>query len=85
MNKTSLSKSIKFKEKFNLENIKKIFISYILKFFENWIKHIGKKCLLVLESIDEVIKALKIFRKKFKSILKFKYNFRLLKNLLPIF
>jgi hypothetical protein len=39
----------------------------------------------VLESIDEVLKALKIFRKRFKSILKFKHNFRLLKNLLPIF
>ena len=32
-----------------------------------------------------MIKALKICRKKFKSILKFKHNFRLLKNLLPIF
>ena len=32
-----------------------------------------------------MIKALKISRNKFKSIFKFKYNFRLLKNLLPIF
>ena len=32
-----------------------------------------------------MIKALKICRKKFKSILKFKRNFRLLKNLLLIF
>lgn len=32
-----------------------------------------------------MIKAVKICSKKFKSILKFKHNFRLLKNLLPIF
>jgi hypothetical protein len=32
-----------------------------------------------------VIKALKISRNKFKSIFKFKYNFRQLKKLLPIF
>jgi hypothetical protein len=85
INKTDLSKSIQFRKKFNLENIKKFVISYILKFFENWIKRIGDKCLLVLAAIDEVIKALKISRNKFKSIFKFKYNFRLLKKLLPIF
>jgi hypothetical protein len=39
----------------------------------------------VLASIDEVIKALKISIKKFKSIFKFKYNFRVLKKLLSIF
>ena len=85
INKPDLSKSIQFRKKFNLENIKKFVISYILKFFENWIKRIGEKYLLVLAAIDEVIKALKIFRNKFKSIFKFKYNFRLLKKLLPIF
>ncbi len=85
INKTDLSKSIQFRKKFNLENIKKFVISYILKFFENWIKRIGDKCLLVLAAIDEVIKALKISRNKFKSIFKFKYNFRLLKKLLLIF
>lgn len=85
INKTDLSKSIQFRKKFNLENIKKFVISYILKFFENWIKRIGHKCLLVLAAIDEVIKALKISRNRFKSIFKFKYNFRLLKKLLPIF
>lgn len=85
INKTDLSKSIQFRKKFSFKNIIKIIISYILKFFENWIKRIGDKCLLVLAAIDEVIKALKISRKKFKSIFRFKYNFRLLKKLLPIF
>jgi hypothetical protein len=80
-----LSKSIQFRKKFNLENIKKFVISYIFKFFENWIKRIVEKYLLVRVAIDEVIKALKISRNKFKSIFKFKYNFRLLKKLLPIF
>ena len=40
---------------------------------------------MLFEAINKVIKALKICSKKFKSILKFKHNFRLLKNLLPIF
>ena len=85
MNKTNLSKSIEFKKKFNLENLKKFVISYILKFFKNWIKRIGEKFILVVAAINKVIKALKIFRNKFKSIFKFKYNFRLLKILLAIF
>ena len=85
INKTSSYKIIKFRKKFNLENIKKFVFRYILKFFENWIKRIGQKFLLLIDAINKVIKALKIFRKKFKSILKFKYNFRLLKILLPIF
>lgn len=85
INKMYLFKSIQFRKKFNLENIKKFVISYIFKFFENWIKRIVEKYLLVRVAIDEVIKALKISRNKFKSIFKFKYNFRLLKKLLPIF
>lgn len=76
---------MQFRKKFNLENIKKFVISYIFKFFENWIKRIGDKSLLVLAAINEVIKPLKISRNKFKSIFKFKYNFRLLKKLLLIF
>ena len=85
INKTHLSKSIQFRKKFNLENIKKFVISYIFKFFENWIKRIRDKFLFLIAAINKVIRALKICRKKFKSILKFKHNFRLLKNLLPIF
>ena len=38
-----------------------------------------------MDAIDQVIKSLKISRNKFKSIFKFKYNFRLLENLLFIF
>lgn len=68
INKNDLSKSIQVREKFNLENIKKFVINYILKFFENWIKRIGEKYRLVLAAIDQVIKALKISRNKFKSI-----------------
>lgn len=43
------------------------------------------KFLLLIDALNKVIKALKICRKKFKSILRFKHNFRLLKNLYPIF
>jgi hypothetical protein len=85
INKASLSKIIEFRKKFNFDNIKKSVFRYILKFFKDWIKRIGQKRLLLFEAINKVIKALKICRKKFKSILKFKHNFRLLKNLLPIF
>lgn len=85
INKASLSKIIEFRKKFNFDNIKKSVFRYILKFFKDWIKRIGQKCLLLFEAINKVIKALKICSKKFKSILKFKHNFRLLKNLLPIF
>ena len=85
INKMDLSKSIQFRKKFNLENIKKFVISYIFKFFENWIKRIVEKYPLARVAIYEMIKALKITRNKFKSIFKFKYNFRLLKKLLPIF
>ena len=85
INKASLSKIIEFRKKFNFDNIKKSVFRYILKFFKDWIKRIGQKRLLLFEAINKVIKALKICRKKFKSILKFKHNFRLLKNLLPTF
>ena len=77
INKASFSEIIKFK--------KKSVFRYILKFFKNWIKRIGKKFLSLIKAINKVIKALKTCSKKFKSILKFKYNFRLLKALLPVF
>ena len=85
INDSSVSKIIEFRKKFNFDAIKIKFFNYILKFFKDWIKRIGLKFILLLKAIDRVIKTLKICRKKFKSILKFKYNFRLLKNLLPIF
>jgi len=85
INKTDLSKSIQFRKKFSLKNIIKIIIDFFWKLIKNWFIRIGQKFLLLIDAINKVIKALKICRKKFKSILKFKHNFRLLKNLLPIF
>ena len=66
INKASLSKIIEFRKKFNFDNIKKSVFRYILKFFKDWIKRIGQKCLLLFEAINKVIKALKICRKKIK-------------------
>jgi hypothetical protein len=85
INKTDLSKSIQFRKKFSFKNIIKIIIDFFWKLIKNWFIRIGHKFLLLIDAINKVIKALKICRKKFKSILKFKHNFRLLKNLLPIF
>jgi hypothetical protein len=85
ISKTNLSEMIKFRKKFNLKNIKIFIGSYVFNFLKNWAKRIEKKLFLTLAAIYETIKSLKIFRKKFKSVLKFKYNFRLIKNLLPVF
>lgn len=85
INKTDFSKTIQFRKKFSLENIKKINNNFFWKLIKNWVTRIVHKFLLLIYAINKVIKALKICRKKFKSILKFKHNFRLLKNLLPIF
>ena len=85
INKTDLSKSIQFRKKFSLKNIIKIIIDFFRKLIKNWFIRIRDKFLFLIAAINKVIKALKICRKKFKSILKFKHNFRLLKNLLPIF
>ena len=84
INKTDLSKSIQFREKFSFKNIIKIIIDFFWKLIKNWFIRIGHKFLLLIDAINKVIKALKICRKKFKSILKFKHNFQILKNLLPI-
>lgn len=85
INKTDLSKSIQFRKKFSLKNIIKIIIDFFWKLIKNWFIRIGQKFLLLIDAIHKVLKALKMYRKKFKSIFKFKHNFRLLKNLLPIF
>ena len=85
INKTDLSKSIQFRKKFSFKNIIKIIIDFFWKLIKNWFIRIGHKFLLLIDAINKVIKALKICRKKFKSILRFKHNFRLLKNLYPIF
>jgi len=85
INKTDLSKSITFRKKFSSKNIIKIIIDFFRKLIKNWFIRICDKFLFLIAAINKVIKGLKICRKKFKSILKFKHNFRLLKNLLPIF
>lgn len=85
INKTNLSKSIQFRKKFSFKNIIKIIIDFFRKLIKNWLIRIRDKLLFLIAAINKVIKALKICREKFKSILKFKQNFRLLKNLLPIF
>ena len=85
INKTSLYKTIKFRKKFNFKNIIKIIIDFFWKLIKNWFRRIGQKSLLLIDAIDGLIRAVKIFLKKFKSLLKFKHNFRLLKNLLSIF
>lgn len=84
-NKTSFYKIIKFRKKFSFKNIIKIIIDFFWKFFKNWCIRIIHKFLLLIDAINKVSKTLKMFIKKFKSILKFKHNFRLLKNLLSIF
>ena len=81
INKTDLSKSITFRKKFSLKNI----IDFFWKLIKNWFIRIRDKFLFLIATINKVIKGLKIYRKKFKSILKFKHNFRLLNNLLLIF
>ena len=85
INKTNLFKSIQFRKKFSLKNIIKIIIDFFRKLVKNWFIRIRDKFLFLIAAINKVIIALKICRKKFKSILKFKHNFRLLKNLLHIF
>ena len=46
---------------------------------------IGQKYQLFMDAIEKSVRAVGIFLKRFKSLLKFKHNFRLLKNLLLIF
>lgn len=77
--------NIKFQKKFSFKNITKIIIDFFLKLFKNWFIRIGHKIMLLNAAINGLIRAVKIFLKKFKSISKFKHNFRLLKNLLAIF
>ena len=77
--------NIEFQKKFSFKNIIKIIINFFLKLIKNWFIRIVKKSLLLNDAIAGSIRAVKIFLKKFKRLLKFKYNFRLLKKLLPIF
>jgi hypothetical protein len=86
-NETDLSKSIQFTKKFSLKNRIKIISDFFWELIQNlkhWFIRIGKKFRLLIDAGSKVLKALQIYRKKFKSILKFKRNFRLLKKLLLI-
>lgn len=85
INKPNLYKIIKFRKKFSFKNLKKIIINSILKFFSDWIKRIVEKLSLTWEATNDVITILRICSRKFKSILKFKRNFRMLRILLPTF
>lgn len=84
INKNNIAKIIQFRKKFGLKNLLKLIIDFVLKLIKNWFIRIRDKFLLLIDAIKRVIKALKIFRKKFKSILKFKSNFQRLKDLLLI-
>jgi hypothetical protein len=85
INENSSSKSIEFRKKFNFKNIIKIIIDFFLKFIKNWFTRIGQKCILLVNAINGLITGVKIFLKKFKSLLRFKHNFKLLKELVPVF
>ena len=82
INKT---KSIRLRKKLNLKNLIKIILDFFWNCLKNWVSRIRDKLFCLSAAINKVIKALKICKKKFKSILKFKRNFRLLKILLFIF
>jgi len=71
--------NIEFQKKFSFKNITKIIIDFFWKLIKNWFIRIGQKFLLLIDAIDGLIRAVKIFLKKFK------HNLRRLKNLLQIF
>ena len=83
--KTDPCKNIQVTKKFSFKNIIKIIIKFFWKLLKNWFTHIDVKFLLLIDAINKVGQALQICKEKFTSLLKFKYNFRILKNLLPIF
>ena len=85
IHKNSLSKRIQFRKKFHFKNIIKTIIDFCWKLLKDWFLRIFQKSLLFIRALDRSVTAIKIFLKKFKSLLKFKHNFRLLKNLLGIF
>lgn len=72
--------NIEFQKKFSFKNITKIILDFFWKLIKNWFIRIGHKLMLLNDAIDGLIIAVKIFLKKFKSLLKFKHNFRLVKT-----
>jgi hypothetical protein len=63
----------------------RIIIDFFLKLIRNWFQRIYRKSLSLIYAFKGLFAAVKIFLRKFKSPLKFKRNFRLLRKLLPIF
>lgn len=80
-----LSKRIKIRKKFHFKNVIKTIIDFCWKLIKNWFLRIFQKSLFLIRAFDLSGIAILTFLKKFKSLLKFKYNFRLLKKLLLIF
>ncbi len=81
----NLSKRIKIRKKFHFKNVIKTIIDFCWKLIKNWFLRIFQKSLFLIRAFDQSGIAILTFLKKFKSLLKFKYNFRLLKKLLLIF
>ena len=84
VNEHDISKSIEVRKKFGLRNVQKTIINFLKKITKNWFLRLGRKSGLLIQGISKFIKALKISKRKFKSIFKFKRNFRILKTLLDI-
>jgi hypothetical protein len=88
MHKRNLFENIRFKKIFNSKNMTflvKFVFNYISESVKDWWKRVCEKTNLISQSVPEIIRAMKIFKKKFKSILQFKRNFLLIKNLLIVF
>ena len=84
VNGNDISKSIQVRRKFSLQNIQKTIINFFRKITKGWLIRISQKFGLLTRAISKLIKGLKIFKRKFKSISKFKQNFRRLKILLSM-
>jgi hypothetical protein len=84
-NGTKFSKNLKFKEKFSINNIRKIIYNFFLNLIKNWFVKMYEKFTELINSNKKGMVAVKIVKKKFKSVFKFKRNFRLLKHLFLIY
>lgn len=78
------SNKIKFRKKFSFKKRIKILINFFWKLTKDWFMRIGHKPLLLMLAINNLIKGVSLFLKKFKQLSKFKHKFRLMKELLPI-
>lgn len=75
--KNKMSKCIQLRKKLHLKNLIKTIITFCWKFFQNWIIRIWQKYLLLIDALDETLKAIQtFFEKVLKKPLKFKRNFK---------